>query len=274
MTRKDAGSRIIVALDVDNVRKATKLVTLLKGEVGGFKIGFEFIYSMLATLVTANFGDAHAALNELRMLFEAFDHSEFLDGKIADIPNTIAGAVRAICQLQPMMFNMHAFAGSKAMLEARKTLSEVFSKIGMGERPLLLAVTLLTSIDEDGLVELGLKPEDATTPYRTDLVTRYAKLAHDRDCDGVIASPLEVEAIRQACGKNFLIYTPGVRLPGSAKHDQKNVATPGYSIHNGTTGVIIGRDITGAEDPAAAVELVIDNILQNTNADEILTEAM
>jgi len=274
MTREEAGSRIIVALDVDDVGKATRLVDMLKGKVGGFKIGFEFIYSMFARLLTAEYDDAEQLLADLRELFVAFDHGEFLDGKIADIPNTIKGAVRAICRLRPMMFNMHAFAGKAAMLAARTTIDEVFNIMEICGKPLLLAVTVLTSIEESDLVDLGLKPEDAKTLYRPDLVVRYAKLAQNCGCDGVIASPREVKAIRKACGPNFLIYTPSVRLPGSDTHDQKNVATPGASILDGATGVIIGRDITGAEDPVAAVERVVDNILQNVNADKITTEEM
>lgn len=108
---------------------------------------------------------------------------------------------------------------------------------------------------------LGFESDESNNPIRPGLVVRYAKLAQSCGCDGVIASPLEVSAIRAACGPNFLIYTPGVRLPGSEKQDQVAVGTPGGSIRDGANGVVVGRDITGAKDPVAATERVVDNIL-------------
>jgi orotidine-5'-phosphate decarboxylase len=132
--------------------------------------------------------------------------------------------------------------------------------LNLESKPLLLAVTVLTSLDDTDLEELGF-PEGI---IRLDLVSRYAALAQDCGCDGVIASPLEVAAIRATCGPDFKIFTPGVRLPGSDKQDQKAVASPGKSIRDGANGVIIGRDITAAADPAAALELVVDDILAGT----------
>ncbi len=121
---------------------------------------------------------------------------------------------------------------------------------------------MLTSLGESELVELGLKNQEDTEPRRLEIVVRWAKFAQQNGCDGVIASPLEVVAIRQACGPDFLIFTPGVRLPGSQIHDQKNVATPGQAILWGASGVVVGRDITGAKDPVAAAKLVVQNILE------------
>jgi len=262
MTRQGARERVIVALDVNDVEKAIELVAKLKGYVGGFKIGFEFIYSMFATLITTGQDSAFKTLVRLRTLFSAFNNLEFVDGKIADIGNTVAGASKAICRLQPLMFNVHAFAGPPALKAARQAVDEISAQLGLEQKPLLIAVTLLTSLGEDDLVELGLKTEDDTEPRRLEIVVRLAKLAQQHGCDGVIASPLEVAAIRAACGPLFLIYTPGVRLPGSGKQDQKAVSTPGSSIRDGANGVVVGRDITGAEDVVAAAELVVDNILE------------
>ncbi len=262
MTRKDAGSRIIVALDVDNVIKATGLVTMLKGKVRGFKIGFEFILSVFTTLVTADYDDALTALEDLRDLFGELVGTDFMDCKLADIGNTVKGAATALTRLRPLMFNMHAFAGKAAMKAAREAIDTTAAKLDLQRKPLLLAVTLLTTLGEEDLVDLGLKPEGVEEPYRLKLVVRYAKLAQECGCDGVIASPLEVAAIREACGPDFLIYTPGVRLPGSAKQEQKAVATPGNSISGGANGIVVGRDITAAQDPLAAVELIIDNIIE------------
>ncbi|MBI5530738.1 MAG: orotidine-5'-phosphate decarboxylase [Candidatus Doudnabacteria bacterium] len=265
MTREDARSRIIVALDVNSVEKAIELVSKLKGKVGGFKIGFEFIYSMFATLVTSSAEVAHQTLDQLRELFANLDHQEFLDGKIADIGNTVAGACKAICRLQPLMFNVHAFAGEPAMKAARKAVDEMSTTLELERKPLLLAVTVLTSLGEEHLIQLSLKTEEDKAPRRLELVIKYAMLAQACGCDGVIASPLEVSAIRTACGPNFLIFTPGVRLPGSSKGDQVAVSTPGNSILDGATGVVVGRDITGAEDVVEAAERVIDNILTTVN---------
>jgi orotidine-5'-phosphate decarboxylase len=216
---------------------------------------------MFVTLMTSTFEDSVSLLCSLRKFFSAFAGNGFLDGKIADIPNTVAGAVRAICRLQPLMFNMHAFAGPSAMKVARKTVDEMSSTLNLERKPLLLAVTVLTSLGELDLTALGFMPEETGDPIRPELVVRYAKLAQQCGCDGVIASPLEVLAIREACGPNFLIYTPGVRLPDSSKGDQVAVSTPGNSIRDGATGVVVGRDITGAENVVAAAERVVDNIL-------------
>lgn len=265
MTIQDARSRVIVALDVNDVEKAIELVAKLKGYVGGFKIGFEFIYSLFATLITTSQEAAFHTLVRLRTLFFAFNNQEFVDGKIADIGNTVAGASKAICRLQPLMFNIHAFAGPPALKAARQAVDEISALLGLEQKPLLIAVTLLTSLGEEDLVALGLKNENDTEPRRMEIVVRLAKLAQQHGCDGVIASPLEVAAIRAACGHDFLIYTPGVRLPGSSKQDQKAVSTPGNSIREGANGVVVGRDITGAADVVAAAELVVANILQATN---------
>jgi len=157
---------------------------------------------------------------------------------------------------------MHAFAGPKAMKAAREAVDNMANELNLERKPLLLAVTVLTSLDETDLVSLGFMPNGVGDPIRPGLVVRYAKLAQDSGCDGVIASPLEVTAIREVCGPDFKIFTPGVRLPGSSQQDQKAVGTPGGSIRAGANGVIIGRDITGAADPVAALERVVDNIVE------------
>lgn len=262
MTTQGARSCVIVALDVNDVEKAIELVAKLKGYVGGFKIGFEFIYSMFTSLIMSQHSLAHHTLDRLRTLFLAFNNQEFVDGKIADIGNTVAGSSKAICRLQPLMFNVHAFAGPPALKAARQAVDEISAQLGLKEKPLLIAVTLLTSLGEEDLVALGLKDEKDTEPRRLEIVVRLAKLAQTHGCDGVIASPLEVKAIREACGPLFLIYTPGVRLPGSSKQDQKAVSTPGNSIRDGANGVVVGRDITGAEDVVDAAERVAANILE------------
>ncbi len=262
MTRHKAQSRVIVALDVSEVGKAQMLVSSLQGKVGGFKVGFEFIYSMFTALMMLEFEDSVSLLCSLRKLIQSFNGGEFVDCKLADIPNTVSGAVKAICGLQPLMLNMHAFAGHEAMKAARAAIDQMTYSLNIERKPLLLAVTLLTSIGEQDLVELGMKSEENKEPRRLEFVVRYAKLAQSCGCDGVIASPLEVSAIRVACGPNFKIFTPGVRMPGSNNQDQKAVATPGESIRDGADGVIVGRDITGAKDPAVAAALVINNILE------------
>lgn len=268
MTRDEARAKICVALDVNDVDKARALRDVLKGKVGGFKIGFEFMYSLLVTLLTTDYGAAHDTLEKARMFFGSLKSLLFFDCKIADIPNTVAGAARAITEFKPLMFNMHAFAGGSAIAAARTALDETSSRLRLKTKPLLFVVTLLTSLDEVDLQELGLKPEnlDNTNKFRLKLVVRYATLAKAKGADGVIASPLEIEAIREACGPNFLIYTPGIRMPTSSTGDQKAVGTPGFAIAKGADGLVIGRDITASDDPAAAVEKIIDNMLQETAA--------
>jgi len=223
--------RIIVALDVSTADEARALVDRLSGRVGMFKIG-----SQLFTAAGPAFVRELAARGE----------KVFLDLKYHDIPNTVAGAVSAACQLGVSLLDVHALGG-RAMLEAA-----VGALPAMGAR--LLAVTILTSMSEDGHGEVGLGGHVA------DSVRRLAQLASDAGLDGVVVSPHEVALVREACGPDFLIVTPGIRPAGAAAGDQARAATPRAALDAGADLLVVGRPITGAPEPARAVEELLAEI--------------
>jgi orotidine-5'-phosphate decarboxylase len=199
----------------------------------------------------------------------------FLDLKFHDIPNTVRAAAREAAELGVSMVNVHASGGRKMMeaaLEgARSALQSVSRRmqgsagiaVGDGARPRVLAVTILTSLESQDLEELGI----SGTPVEA--VLRLARLAQSAGLDGVVASPREISAIRQACGPGFLIVTPGIRpasalhsvsrrMPGSAAtDDQARIATPASAIAAGADYLVVGRPITGAPDPVAAADAIV-----------------
>ncbi len=262
ISRESLRKNIIVALDVSSVDAAFDYYESLNGKVGGFKLGFEFFYSTLVNLVTnPDSKKAHEDLDLTRHFFKTLAGTPFGDVKLCDIPETVKKALQNLLKLNLLMFNVHAWGGKPMMKAARAVVDEFASANPEKPKPLLLAVTVLTSMDNNDLEDIGL-PEE----YRVPMVQSLAKAAYECNCDGVIASAKDTKAIREVVpDTKFKIFTPGVRLPGSAKHDQKAVTTPGEAIRNGAAGVIIGRDITGAEDPVAAVEKIIDNIIEAVN---------
>jgi orotidine-5'-phosphate decarboxylase len=223
---------ILVALDVDGPDAARTLADGLRGAVGGFKIGMQLFTS--------------AGPGVVRSFVEQGDRV-FLDLKFHDIPNTVAGAVAAAAELGVWMVNVHA-GGGRAMLEAaRRGAVEGAARRG-GPRPLVIAVTVLTSMDADTLATIGI----AESPL--DHVVRLARLTQDAGLDGVVASPREVEAIRQACGPDFCIVTPGIRGGSAATgpDDQQRTTTPADAIAAGSSYLVVGRPITGASSPRDA----------------------
>jgi orotidine-5'-phosphate decarboxylase len=222
--------RMIVALDVSTADEARVLVDALAGRVGMFKIGSQLFTSAGPAFVRELAGRGEKV---------------FLDLKYHDIPNTVAGAVSAACQLGVSLLDVHALGG-KAMLEAA-----VGALPAMGAR--LLAVTVLTSMDEDAHAQVGLGGQVA------DSVRRLARLASDAGLDGVVASPHEVALVREACGPGFLIVTPGIRPAGAARGDQARAATPRAALDAGADLLVVGRPITAAADPArAAAQLLAE----------------
>jgi len=221
--------RIIVALDVSDVDQAISLVELLKGYVGMFKIGLEFIWSTMTNLLLLPEKDAILLLKKTRYLAALIGGSSaFIDGKLCDIPNTVKGASIAISQLGVKFFNVHASAGPEAIKQA------VVNK----GNSLVLAVTALTSLSEkDTNMIHGLPP--------LPLAMRLARIAQDAAADGVICSPQEIAAMRkdeQLC--RLLLGTPGVRPEWAAVGDQKRVMTPYEAILAGADYLVIGRPIT------------------------------
>jgi orotidine-5'-phosphate decarboxylase len=225
-----ASGRLIVALDMPDSGKALSIVEALSGEARLFKVGHELIYSDGLIFARA-LADAGMGI--------------FLDAKLLDIPNTVERATANIDKLGMAFLTVHG--------TDRKTLDAAVRGRG-GGRMKLLAVTVLTSIEQADLADQGLAigvPE---------LVLKRARMAKEAGFDGVIASPNEAAAIRAELGSDFLIVTPGIRLSGSAIGDQQRVSTPGDAIAAGADYLVVGRPITEAADPKAAATSIISEI--------------
>jgi len=224
MSPKD---RIIVALDVDSVDKATTLVEELSLHVGMFKIGLQFIHAMLAQLIVPDKAAARKNLTQIRKLYALLDGKIFWDGKFNDIPNTVGKASAEVAKLGVKMFNVHVSAGFEAMQTA------VARKGGS----LVLAVTVLTSLNLRETEMLYVRQ-----PH--EIVSYFARYAQRAGFDGAIASPHEIKIIREECGRNFIIATPGIRPSWAQANDQKRTSTPAEAITAGADYLVIGRPIT------------------------------
>ncbi len=227
-------SRLIVALDVDSLAAATDLARRLAPHVTAVKIGSQ--------LFTAEGPRAVHALHDLGMRV-------FLDLKFHDIPNTVAGAVGSARRLGVWMLNVHCSGGRAMMAEAAKAASAG----PPGKRPLVLGVTVLTSLDEAELqATLG------TARTLREQAQHLARQAQAAGLDGVVASPHEIADIREVCGSGFLIVTPGVRPAEADRGDQRRVMTPGEAVRAGADYVVVGRPILAAPDPAEAAQRIAD----------------
>ena len=231
---------VYCAVDTLDLDRATALIGSLadgnRPAVGGIKLGLEFFLAHGTTGVQRAFPDS---LRENRRL------GFFLDLKLHDIPNTVAGGIRAVAGLEPTFITLHAAGGAAMLRAAVEETGAQASKTGK-RRPRLLGVTVLTSLDADDLAATGV----GGTP--TDQVLRLAALARDCGLDGVICSPQEIAALRTECGPDFVLMVPGIRPAGSAVGDQKRVTTPSEAVALGASHLVIGRPITGAGDPRAA----------------------
>ena len=235
-------SSLIVALDFDSLSTAMKFAKQVADLVGMFKIGSQLFTSA-----------GPEAVRQLAGLGAGI----FLDLKFHDIPNTVAGAVLASAAMPGVqLVNVHAMGGTAMMQAAAQAVS---AGVPMGEdRPRLLAVTVLTSMDQKAIREVGI----AGPPNRH--VLKLAKLAQQAGVDGVVASVQEAKAIRKACGREFLIVTPGVRLKekssGNKKDDQARTATPSEAIRAGADFIVVGRPILAAPDPRAAAQEIVNEL--------------
>ncbi|MEI6775705.1 MAG: orotidine-5'-phosphate decarboxylase [Chloroflexales bacterium] len=220
--------RILAALDVPDLTSALGLVTQLRHHVGGFKVGLELCTAVGAPQVVQAVASAGGAV--------------FLDLKLSDIPNTVAGAVRSACALGPAvrMLTLHCHGGA-AMLRAAAESARAAGE----QRPLLLGVTVMTSMDE-----AALREDLEVNVSLADHVVHLARMAQACGIDGVVASPHEVAAIRAACGPELLIITPGVRPAWASSGDQRRVMTPAEALRVGSDYLVIGRPITA---PPAAI---------------------
>lgn len=231
---KITGSRVIVALDYPGAREALDFVSGVDPQQCRLKVGKEL------------FTRSGPALVE-QLVGKGFD--VFLDLKFHDIPNTVAQACRAAADLGVWMMNVHASGGLRMMSAAREALED-----RGGKRPLLIAVTVLTSMGAEDLAEIGLSVAPA------DQVVRLADLAAAADLDGVVCSPKESALLRSRRGRDFLLVTPGVRPVGSATGDQKRVLTPEEAVRQGSDYLVIGRPVTQAADPVAVLAAINESL--------------
>lgn len=230
----EAARRIMVALDYATAEEAEGLLRSLQGIPCWMKVGMQLFYS--------------AGPGFVQQLKEQ-GYQVFLDLKMHDIPNTVKGGAESIARHGVDMFNVHA-AGGLRMMEAALEGVDKATAAG-GVKPLVIAVTQLTSTSKETMNgEIGIPGtvEEA--------VVRYARLAQTAGLDGVVASPLEVPGVKQACGTGFVTVTPGIRPPGAALGDQTRVMTPQEAFAQGTDYIVIGRPITAAKDPRAALEAI------------------
>ena len=237
MREDDPRERLIFALDVDNFEEAIRWVRLLKEYVGFFKVGSQLFSHSGPKIIDW----IHRQGKEI-----------FLDLKYHDIPNTVARASEEVTKLGVSMLNLHALGG-RVMIE--KAVEAVHRKAKQLEipRPKILAVTILTSLNQKDLESLGF----AGTLQGH--VLALAKIAIDAGVDGVIASPQEISLLRPALGKDFIIVTPGIRLEGS-EDDQKRTMTPKEALEAGADYIVLGRIIRKAKDPVGALERLIEEI--------------
>lgn len=229
---------IFCALDTTDTSAAVALARRLSGTVGGIKLGLEFY--------CANGADGFKAVAETGMPI-------FLDLKFHDIPNTVAGAIRAVAPLGPKILTIHTQGGPEMMRRAAETAAEEADKHGK-DKPWVTGVTILTSMDDDDLASIGVKD---TVP---DQVARLAALAHTSGLDGMVCSPREIALARAVTGPDFRLVVPGIRPAGAAVGDQKRVMTPADAVAAGADVLVIGRPITQADDPAAAARAIAESI--------------
>lgn len=239
MDQKD--NRLIVALDVADMAEVQSLVVALGEAVNYYKVGMQLFYS--------------TGLECLTYLREQ-GKNIFLDLKMHDIPNTVAQGAASLTRLGVSMINVHAEGGSTMMRTAAENVAATADSLKI-VRPKLIAVTVLTSMN--AVEWAALRHTDSITEQ----VVHLAKMAKQSGLDGVVASPQEAVSIQEACGKDFIIVTPGVRPQGAALNDQSRVATPAAALKAGAHYLVIGRPITAATEPLAAAQAILAEMRGN-----------
>jgi orotidine-5'-phosphate decarboxylase len=227
--------KILLVLDVSSKEEAMKLVRPLYEHVGMFKVGMQ--------LFTA---EGPSLVREIVDL----GGKVFLDLKFHDIPNTVSHGVLEAAKLGVSLMTIHA-AGGRAMMET--VAKELQDKFG-SRKPMVVAVTVLTSLNEAGLAEVGL-----ARPMSQQVVA-MAKLAEECGIAGVVCSPQEIHLVRQAVGPNFKIVTPGIRMPGQSANDQQRLATPREALTAGADYIVVGRAVTASPDPRQALDALIQSV--------------
>ena len=230
-----ADDRLIVALDVHKMEDAKGLVEQLGDAVSSYKVGMELFYSVGPEIVQWLIGQGKHV---------------FLDLKLHDIPNTVAGGLASLMELGADILDVHTSGGYAMMKRAADRVREVAKERGL-QRPKLIGITVLTSINQEDWESMGnhvnIKGQ----------VVRLAKLAKKAGLDGVVASPQEAKLIREACGEDFLIVTPGIRPQEASSDDQSRTATPRAALDNGASCIVVGRPIRTAADPKAAALAIV-----------------
>jgi orotidine-5'-phosphate decarboxylase len=237
-----ADERLIAALDFHDMDEVRALVNKLGDSVNFYKVGMELYYSVGRESVT---------------WLKEKGKKVFLDLKLHDIPNTVGSGLCSLMDLGADMLNVHAEGGYTMMKTAADRLRRAAEEANV-PCPKLIAVTVLTSISEDEWAGLGF----SENVQIRDIVVHLARLAQKAGLDGVVASPQEAAMIREACGKDFLIVTPGVRPAGSSLDDQSRIATPASALRAGATHLVIGRPIRAAENPVKAAQDIINEMEQ------------
>jgi orotidine-5'-phosphate decarboxylase len=239
--RASMRERLILALDVGDLAEVKNLVRLLAPEIGMFKVGKQLF--------------THAGPQAVQLI-QQLGGEIFLDLKFHDIPTTVAKAAAEATRLGVKMFNVHASGSLEMMSRTVREVRRVCRQETL-RRPIMLAVTVLTSLNQDDLKRVGLNVNVA------DQVVRLALLSKEAGMDGVVASPHEVADIRAACGRRFVIVTPGIRPRDGQRNDQERVMTPRGAVDAGVDYIVVGRPILGAKDPLAAARAIVAEMEQS-----------
>ncbi|MDC3023997.1 orotidine-5'-phosphate decarboxylase [Alphaproteobacteria bacterium] len=230
-------NKIIIALDTNNLHKAISVAAVINENII-LKIGMEFFYT---------FG--YEGINKIKNLKKNI--KIFLDLKLHDIPNTVSKAIVPLIEnINPYMLTLHATGGKEMLNQVVQVVRKKPKKI----RPILLGVTVLTSLDSKSLQQLGWNPDI------NDNVINYALMCKNAGLDGVICSALEIECVRKACGEKFLIVTPGIRLEKKSKNDQARVLTPKAAFEKGTNYIVLGRPIMNSKNPEKEILTILNSI--------------
>ena len=233
-----ADDRLIVALDLHSMEEAKKLVNELGDSVSFYKVGMELFYSVGAPIV---------------IWLKEQGKRVFLDLKLHDIPNTVAEGLCSLMELGADVLDIHTEGGYTMMKTAADKIRMAAADRGI-PRPKLIGITILTSINQDDWEGLG------NVVNIKGQVVRLAKLAQKAGLDGVVASPQEAELIREACGDDFIIVTPGIRPAGASVDDQSRISTPGAALGSGASHLVVGRPIRSAADPKKAALAIIEEM--------------
>ncbi|MEL7568851.1 MAG: orotidine-5'-phosphate decarboxylase [Dehalobacterium sp.] len=237
--------KLIVALDVSTRQEALRLAEQLWDSVGAFKIGMQLYNSEGPDIIKD---------------IQALGGKVFVDLKFHDIPNTVSQTSRVITRKEAFMFSIHASGGMEMMEKSAFAVREVSEEINI-VKPLVIAITVLTSINQE-----VFENEVGISKSIEEQVVNWAKLAQRAGLDGVVASPQEIEAIRKACGKDFVIVTPGIRPLWAISNDQKRVMTPKEAVMRGATYLVVGRPITSHQNPVQAAKKIVKEMEEALDA--------